>query len=278
MLSASESSAQSRVILITGASSGIGQACGRHLATRGWRVFGTQRAEPSGNPVHGIEMISMNVDDDQSVAAGVARVVERTGRLDAVVNNAGYAAAGAIEDTSIAEAKAQFETNFFGVLRVCRAVLPVLRSQGGGYLVNISSLAGTFGMPYAGMYSASKHAVEGLSESLRFEVSRFDIKVVMIEPGDFNTGMTQRRRVTAESATNPAYQEAFARSLDKQNRDETTAPTPESIGRLLERILNDPRPKLRYPIGMPSQTMVGPLRRFLPQRAFEWLGFKLLET
>jgi NAD(P)-dependent dehydrogenase (short-subunit alcohol dehydrogenase family) len=278
MPTAPESSAQPRVILITGTSSGIGQACARHLAARGWRVFGTQRAEPSGTPVDGVEIVSMDVDDDASVAAGVARVVERTGRLDAVVNNAGYAAAGAVEDTSIAEAKAQFETNFFGVLRVCRAVLPILRSQGGGYLVNISSLAGTFGMPYAGMYSASKHAIEGLSESLRFEVSRFGIKVVMIEPGDFNTGMTQRRRVAAESTTNPAYREAFARALDKQNRDETTAPTPESIARLLERILNDPRPKLRYPIGMASQTMVGPLRRFLPQRAFEWLGFKLLET
>ena len=278
MPSAPKSPSQQRVILITGTSSGIGQACARRLAARGWRVFGTQRAEPSGTPVDGIETISMDVDDDASVAAGVARVVERTGRLDAVVNNAGYAAAGAVEDTSIAEAKAQFETNFFGVLRVCRAVLPIFRSQRGGYLVNISSLAGTFGMPYAGMYSASKHAIEGLSESLRFEVKRFGIKVVMIEPGDFNTGMTQRRRVAAESAINPAYREAFARALDKQNRDETTAPTPESIAILLERILNDPHPKLRYPIGMASQTMVGPLRRFLPQRAFEWLGFKLLET
>ena len=278
MPSAPKSPSQQRVILITGTSSGIGQACARRLAARGWRVFGTQRAEPSGAPVDGVELISMDVDDDASVAAGVARVVERTGRLDAVVNNAGYAAAGAVEDTTIEEAKAQFETNFFGVLRVCRAVLPIFRSQRDGYLVNISSLAGTFGMPYAGMYSASKHAIEGLSESLRFEVKRFGIKVVMIEPGDFNTGMTQRRRVAAESAINPAYREAFARALDKQNRDETTAPTPESIAILLERILNDPRPKLRYPIGMASQTMVGPLRRFLPQRAFEWLGFKLLET
>jgi NAD(P)-dependent dehydrogenase (short-subunit alcohol dehydrogenase family) len=171
-----------KVVLVTGASSGIGQAIARRLAARGWRVFGTSRNQASD--FDGIDMLPMDVDDDDSVARTVAAIVEKTGRLDAVVNNAGWALMGPIEDTPIAEARAQMETNFFGVLRVRRAVLPVMREQRAGHIVNISSLGGIFGMPFSGIYSASKFAVEGLSESLRLETHRFGVRVVLIEPGD----------------------------------------------------------------------------------------------
>lgn len=266
--------ATGRVVLITGTSSGIGQTCGQHLAARGWRVFGTSR-KPTKN-AGGIEMIPMDVDDDASVEQGVAAVIDRAGRIDAVVNNAGFSLTGSIEDTTIEEAKAQFETNFFGAMRVCRAVLPIMRRQQHGYIVNVSSLAGTFGLPFGGLYSASKFALEGLSESLRYETRRYGIRVSLVEPGDFRTSITQHRRTAAAAKSNTAYRERFEYFKRKQDHDEATASTPEPIARLVEKILNHPRPNLRYPIGMPSQRMVIPLRRWLPQRAFDWVAFRLL--
>ncbi len=267
-------STSSRTVLITGASSGIGRACGRHLASRGWRVFGTSRSHRED--ADGVEMVRMDVDDETSVRQAVEDVHQRAGHIDAVINNAGIAWAGSVEDTTIEEAKAQLETNFFGVLRVCRAVLPIMRNQGSGYIVNISSLAGTFGLPFSGLYSASKFALEGVSESLRFETLRMGIHVVLIEPGDFRTQITESRRIAAAAETNDAYRDAFEYFKNKQEQDEAGAPTPEPIALLAERILNHPRPKLRYPVGMVSQKIVVPLRRILPQRAFEWLACYLM--
>jgi len=266
--------AQLRVVLITGASSGIGQACAIHLAERGWQVFGTSRSETASTS--GVTMLRMDVDDEASVNQCVAEVLERAGRIDALVNNAGYSLTGSIEDTSIEEAKAQFETNFFGALRVCRAVLPIMRAQKRGYIVNISSLAGVFGLPFGGHYSASKFALEGMSEALRYETRRFGIHVSLVQPGDFQTAITARRRVAAAAEKNDAYRERFAEMSRKQEHEEQNGSTPEPIARLVERILNDPKPKLRYPIGKPSQTMVVPLRRWLTQRAFDWLAFRLM--
>jgi NAD(P)-dependent dehydrogenase (short-subunit alcohol dehydrogenase family) len=260
-----------KVVLITGASSGIGQACAEHLARSGWRVFGTGRgAPPAVQAGAAFEMVTMDVDDENSVGQAVQSVMAKAGRLDAVVNNAGIASMGAVEDTSIEEAKAQLETNFFGVLRVCRATLPALRKQGGGHVINISSLAGIIGLPFSGLYSASKFALEGVSESLRMESRAFGIHVVLVEPGDFRTNITTRRRIAAAAETNDAYREAFERCKQKQEQDETNAPGPEAVARLVGRILNDPRPRTRYSVGMLSQRMVVPLKRFLPQRLFEW--------
>jgi NAD(P)-dependent dehydrogenase (short-subunit alcohol dehydrogenase family) len=262
---------QQKVVLITGASSGIGQACAEHLARAGWRAFGTGRdTPPASQPGVAIEMVQMDVTDETSVRQGVDAVLAKAGRLDAVVNNAGISIMGAVEDTSIEEAKAQLETNFFGVLRVCRATLPALRKNGGGHVVNISSLAGIIGLPFSGLYSASKFALEGVSESLRMECRQFGIRVVLVEPGDFRTNITARRRTVQAAETNSAYREAFARCKRKQDQDETNAPGPEAVARLVARILADPYPRTRYSVGMPSQRMVVPLKRLLPQRLFEW--------
>ncbi|MEX2115001.1 MAG: SDR family oxidoreductase [Pirellulales bacterium] len=261
-----------RVVLVTGASSGIGKACAEHLARRGWRVFGTQRqppAEAKGDAA--MEMVAMDVDLDASVSEAIRVILAKAGRLDAVVNNAGVSLMGAVEDTSIAEAKAQLETNFFGALRVCHEVLPVMRRQGHGHIVNISSLAGIVGVPFSGMYSASKFALEGMSQAMRLETRPFGIRVALIQPGDFRSDMTQRRRVAAASQVNDAYATISRHFKEKQDRDEAAAPSPEPIARLLERILNDPNPKFRYPIAQWGQRIVVPLHRLLPQRAFEWL-------
>jgi NAD(P)-dependent dehydrogenase (short-subunit alcohol dehydrogenase family) len=256
-----------KVILVTGASSGIGQAIARHLAARGWRVFGTSRQPANG--FDGVDMLTMDVDDDGSVERGMAAIVAKTGRLDAVVNNAGWALMGAIEDTPIAEARAQMETNFFGVLRVCRAVLPIMRERRAGYIVNIGSLAGVFGMPFSGIYSASKFAVEGLSESLRLETRRFGIRVVVIEPGDTRSQLAQRRRVMEPVRHASAYQAIFDRFQAKQAQDEAKAPSPDAVAALVERVLRDPRPAMRYTVGMWDQRMVLPLKRWLPYGWFE---------
>ena len=186
-----------------------------------------------------------------------------------MINNAGTAVMGSVEDTSMAEAHAQLETNFFGVLRVCRAVLPIMRAQGSGHLINISSLAGVLGLPFSGLYSASKFALEGMSESLRHETRPFGIKVVLIEPGDFQSDLPATRHTAEAAASNGAYQAAFARFRAQQEKDEAGAPTPEPIARLVERILADPSPRLRYSIGMLGQRIVVPLKRLLPQRLFE---------
>ncbi len=269
--------ADGKVVLVTGASSGIGRACAAHLATRGWRVFGAQRRLPAaGEAPPGVEMLLMDVDDDASVAAGVKSVVERAGRLDGVVNNAGMAWMGSVEDTSIAEARAQLETNFFGAFRVCQAVLPIMRAQRSGTIVNVSSLAGVLGLPFSGLYSASKFALEGMSESLRFEARRFGVSVVLIEPGDFATGLPAARRETAGSKTNPDYRDAMTRFKTQQDKDEAAAPTPEPVAKLVARVLEMRAPALRYSVGMLSQRIVRPLKWFLPQRLFEALLVRAL--
>ncbi len=265
-----------KVVLVTGASAGIGQCCAEHLLRRGYRVFGTSRRPADARPRPAVEMLRMDVDDDRSVEDGVREVVEKAGRLDAVVNNAGWGLMGAVEDTDLDEAKAQLETNFFGAFRVCRAVLPVMRRQGGGHIVNISSLGGIVGLPYSGFYSASKFALEGLSEALRLETRRFGVRVVLVEPGDFHTNFTAARRMTRASANSPAYKEAVDRALAAQVKEELNVPGPEPIARLIERILRSPNPRLRYTAGMLGQRIVVPCKRLLPGRVFEWIFSRVM--
>jgi NAD(P)-dependent dehydrogenase (short-subunit alcohol dehydrogenase family) len=261
-----------RVVLVTGASSGIGKVVAEHLARRGFRVFGTSRQAPPAAPSAGeVEMIALDVDAEASVQAGLEEVLKAAGRLDAVINNAGNAWMGSVEDTSLAEARGQLETNFFGVLRVCRAVLPVMRQQGCGHIVNISSLGGILGLPFSGLYSASKFAVEGMTESLRLEVRPFGIQVALIEPGDFRSQLATSRRTTAAAAAGGPYAAAFARFKAAQEADESKAPTPEPVAYLVENVLRDPHPALRQHVGVFMQTIVVPLKRYLPQRLFEWI-------
>ncbi len=256
-----------KVALVTGASSGIGAAIAGALAKAGYRVFGASRHP--GESCEGIETIVMDVDDDASVASAVADLMLRAGRLDVAINNAGWALMGPIEETSIAEARAQMETNFFGVLRVCLAVLPIMRAQKSGYIINVSSLAGVFGNPFSGVYSASKFAVEGLSESLRFETRPFGICVALIEPGDTQSQLPARRRTVAGALARSAYAEAFERLQEGQAKDEACAPSAEGVAELVLKILAARNPRLRYSVGMRGQRIVILLKRALPYSWFE---------
>ena len=267
-----------RVVLITGASSGIGEACAHHLHRKGHKVYGTSRRAPwpSDAPMERtdqpatFQLIPMDVTSDESVKQGVQWILEREGHLDVVVNNAGYGLAGAVEDTELEEAKAQMETNFFGVVRLCRGVLPIMRQQGGGYVVSISSIGGLIGIPFQGLYSASKFAVEGLIESLRAEVKPYGIRVVLIEPGDFHTGFTASRRKTRSAELGTVYATRFAKALGVMETDEMHGPSPEQVGYLLERIITKKSPRLRYMIGRVSQKLAVGSKKVLPSGLFEW--------
>jgi NAD(P)-dependent dehydrogenase (short-subunit alcohol dehydrogenase family) len=263
------SEAGSKVVLITGASSGIGSACAEHLAGQGHRVYGGSR---SGKGTSGSWIpIAMDVTDEGSVESAVHRVDAEAGRLDVVVNNAGFGIAGAVEETSVEEARRQFETNFFGVLRVCRAALPLLRRRGGGLVVNISSIGGLLGLPFEGLYSASKFALEGLSEALSLEVRPFGIRVVLIEPGDIRTSFPANRVWTDESRDDSPYRESRLKVRSSFERDEASAPGPEGVARLVGRILRCTSPAPRYTAGPLFQRVAIPLRRFLPGRLFAWV-------
>jgi NAD(P)-dependent dehydrogenase (short-subunit alcohol dehydrogenase family) len=264
---------RSKVILITGARSGIGRACADALVAQGHCVYGTSRT-PGGaaSEALGFPLLAMDVDDTDSVLAGVDAILKASGHLDVVVNNAGFGYGGAIEETSIAEAKALFETNYFGALRVCRAVLPHMRARRSGLIVNVSSIGGLMGLPFQGMYSASKFALEGLSASLRMEVRSFGIHVVLLTPGDICTPFTANRRAArAALCEDSAYRERYAAALTRMEADEQGGPSPEVVARTLTRIVNSRVPKPRYIVGPFYERVAAWAGRMLPAGLFERL-------
>jgi len=253
------------VVLVTGGSSGIGRACVENLARTGYRVFSGSRSTPMGllDGQDGVRGLPMDVHEAESVDRAVAELLAEAGRLDAVVNCAGFGIGGAIEDTSIEEAKRQFETNLFGTMRVCQATLPVLRKQRSGRVVNVSSIAGRIAVPFQGLYTAAKFAIEGLTEALRMEVRPFGIHVSLIEPGDFNTGFTEARERVADR-TDGAYADRTVRAMEAAESDERNGHHPERVARLLLRILSCRRPRLRYTVGPMSQRLAAMGKPFLP--------------
>jgi NAD(P)-dependent dehydrogenase (short-subunit alcohol dehydrogenase family) len=263
----------SQVILITGASSGIGAVCAEHLQRGGHKVYGAgRRFQNQETP--SFETVEMDVNADAQVQDGVRRIAEKEGRLDVVINNAGFGIEGAIEETSIEEAKALFETNFFGTVRVCQAVLPSMRQQRSGLIINISSIGGLISIPFQGFYSASKFAIEGMTEALRTEVLSFGIRVVLVEPGDFKTPFRERRRQSAGSEKSTAYSDGFDKVLAAVRKDEMNGHDPAAIARLVERIIANPSPKLRYTVGPPFQRLSPRLKAVFPHKLTEWLTLR----
>lgn len=262
-----------KVVLVTGASSGIGRTCSEYLAGKGMTVYGASRSLSAGaaRPFHAMRM---DVTDDASVEEGVRQICDRHGRIDAVINNAGNGIAGAVEETSSQEAMAQFDTNFFGAHRVCRAVLPFMRQQRDGVIINISSLAGLLAVPFQAFYSASKFAMEGMTEALRMEMKPFGVRVALIEPGDFKTDFPANRRNTAQAEQSVIYRELVERCVGVMQEEEKNGKDPLDVARLAERIIHDPSPRLRYTVG-PFGERIGPtLKNILPYRIYEFLFMK----
>jgi NAD(P)-dependent dehydrogenase (short-subunit alcohol dehydrogenase family) len=261
---------QEKVVLVTGASSGLGYAIAKALTAKKHRVFGTVRAARAGAS-DSFTTLPLDVTHDESVAACIAEIIQAAGRIDAVVNNAGFGIAGAIEDTTPAEALSQFDTNFFGTHRVCRAVLPQLRAQRAGIIINMSSLAGRIPLPFQGFYSATKFAIEAYTEALRMEVRPFGINVSMIEPGDFATSFTANRRMTKGSIPASPYYESAVRAIATMARDEQANRDLSPVIEAVESILECRRPALRYPRANAIQRTFNALRPFLPQTIAESL-------
>lgn len=256
------------VILITGASSGFGLACAERLGRAGHCVYGVSRRAPAEPQLdQGIWTMRMDVQSDESVQKGVERVLQREGRIDVLINNAGYCIAGPVEETPIDEAQAEFETNFWGMLRLCQAVLPSMRARRAGLIINISSIAGRISQPFQGFYAASKFAIEGLTEALSMEVKPFNIRVVMIEPGDFHTGFTANRRSVEPG---PAYRDNMARALKISQADELNGAKPAQLAALVERVIRSHRPRLRYMVGPWYQQIAAGLKKIGWDRLFEW--------
>lgn len=256
----------STTVLITGASSGFGKATAELLAAKGYTVYGTSRkAQPDTG---GIRFLQVDVRDRESIRSAVARIVAEQGRLDVVVNNAGMGIGGALELATDEEIGLQMGTNFRGCVNVCQEVLPVMRAQGSGRIVNLSSIGGVMGLPYQGFYSASKFAIEGFSEALAAEVRGFGIRVVLVEPGDFATGFTASRRNSEATAANAAYSDSFARSLSLIEKEENGGLRPEILAKKIEKIIRKRNPRLRYVVANLEQRLSVLLHRLLPGNCF----------
>lgn len=257
--------ADQRVALVTGVSSGIGEATAGALARGGYRVFGTVRS-PNAVVPQGVERVSLDVRDEASIAAGVASVLGRAGRIDALVNNAGATILGAIEETDTDQAQALFDVNFFGAARVTRAVLPTMRAQRSGRVVFVGSVVGLVPAPYMGFYSASKHALEGYSESLDHEVRTLGIRSILVEPGYMKTKIDKNATVAARKIGD--YSEARERVGAGMNASIEGGDDPALVAAAIVAALSAPRPKLRYPVGKGVRTLAT-LRSFLPAGLFD---------
>jgi len=257
---------EKKIVLITGVSSGIGQATARLLAQRDFTVLGTSRNPLSVETMSGIEVLPLDVCSDEAVEACLNMLLKKTGRLDILINNAGYVLRGAIEEPTLEEVKAQFETNLFGVVRMVKSVLPIMRRQGSGQIINISSGMGLVPSPFAGYYSASKFAMEGYTEALRHEVKPFNVQVSLVEPGFINTNVWHNVKEAVNRISD--YDPWRQRVLEVRHQFEEKALEPTVVAEVILRIIESKSPRLRNTVGRDVARLFW-MRRFLPEVMFE---------
>src|SRR5213596_2407392 len=258
-------SLKNKITLVTGVSSGIGREIAQLLAERGARVFGTVRNVRSASLIHGVELASMDVTEDASVNAAVQSIVQKAGPIQFLVSNAGYSLMGALEGTSVAEARQQFETNLFGMLRVTNAILPGMRQQDFGRIVNISSVLGFLPAPYWGIYAASKHAVEGYTETLDHEVRRFGVRALLVEPAQTKTNIRGNSKFAKVALD--VYADERKRLTDVVQQNIEHGDDPRIVAEAVYQALTAKTPRLRYPVG--KGVGLSRMRRFVPASMFD---------
>lgn len=268
-MTASHVSPPGRVILVTGSSSGLGKACCDRLAqASGNRVYGASRTFTATQPW---KHIPMDVTDDASVAAGVAEVIRQDGRIDAVVHCAGSSLAGPIEDTRIDEAQRQFDTNYFGAVRIIRTVLPGMRQRGQGQIIMVGSIGGMIGLPFLAHYSATKFALDGLVEALRTEVEPLGVQATIVHPGDFHTSLGANRLHCTDTKSGTTYFERFTRSVAFYDAAEKAGGSADDVARKVESLLDRRRLPARLVVGSPLEIAGVWAKALMPSRCFEYI-------
>ncbi|WP_310832738.1 SDR family oxidoreductase [Paenibacillus pedocola] len=267
-----------QIALITGTSSGFGLLTALTLAARGYHVIATMRdlgrkeelirhAEEA-DVLNRIHLMTLDVTDSESIESAVSAIMDRFGRIDVLVNNAGFAVGGFVEEVSMEEWRHQMDTNFFGLVEVTKAVLPVMRQQRGGSIINVSSVSGLIGFPGYAPYAASKYAVEGFSESLRQELLPFGIRVILVEPGSFRTSIWGKGIDGIRTSEDSPYNKQLTEVLRYSRRTAETAPDPRQVAELIGKLVFMRAPKLRYPIGKGSKVLsIG--KALLPWKTLE---------
>ena len=257
----------SKVVLITGGSSGIGKSIGEFLHQKGFVVYGTSRnPEKITNSI--FPLVALDVRDKQSIVNCVAEVIQKSGRLDIVINNAGVGITGPIEEIPTEEIRNNFETNLFGPIEVMKAVLPQMRAQKSGLIINITSIAGYMGLPYRGIYSASKGALELVTEALRMEVKSFGIQITNVAPGDFATNIAAGR-YHAPVVKGSAYEVPYGNTLKEMDSHVDSGSNPNEMAEAIFTIIQTNKPKVHYKVGAFMQKFSIVLKRILPDTVYE---------
>jgi len=262
----------SKVVLITGGSSGIGKSIGEFLSEKGFIVYGTSRS-PEKYKQSKFPILALDVKYEATISETVNTIIDKEGQLDVVINNAGAGITGPIEETPNAEIKNNFDTNFFGPINVIKAVLPQMRKQHAGLIINITSIAGYMGLPYRGVYSASKGALELLTEAFRMEIKDFNIKMTNVAPGDFATNIAAGR-YHAPLLDDSPYKKPYGDTLDLMNTHVDNGSNPDMMAKSVYRIINTPNPKGHYKVGEFMQKFSIVLKRILPDKVYEKLLMK----
>jgi NADP-dependent 3-hydroxy acid dehydrogenase YdfG len=259
-----------KVILITGISSGFGKQTARLLAEKGHSVYGTVRKDTETE--NQVNYLKMNLMDYNSIKQAVASVMDKEGRIDILINNAGMHTGGPIETSPVENIKLQMDTNFIGMVNLIREVLPIMRKQGGGTIINFSSIGGLMGLPFQAFYSASKFAIEGFSEALRMEVKQFNIKIILINPGDFHTSNSaNRRNYLAPTGSDDPYNEQFHKTLAVIEKDEANGWEPIVLARKIVKIADSKNPQQKYIIASFEQKLAVVLKYILPGKLFSMI-------
>ncbi len=262
----------SKVVLITGGSSGIGKAIGEFLSKKGFTVYGTSR-NPENNNNFPFTLLKMEVTDVNSISEAIDFIIKKENRLDVVVNNAGVGITGPIEETPYIEIRKAFDINVHGPINVIKAVIPQMREQGSGLIINITSIAGYMGLPYRGIYSATKAALEITAEAFRMEIKQFGVKMTNIAPGDYATNIAAGR-FHAPVLENSPYKEVYSSTLKMMDEHVNHGEDPMKLAQVVFDVINEKKPKVRYKAGSTLQKFSIVLKRILPSKWYEKMLMK----